>query len=157
MAWNALGSFIGKSFPILRLATQLVFFRRPSLKCSTNRGLGIDISKGPSVLIADAVKRSSIAHLFQFYPLFCEIASIPRKTPSAWVMAQTSLPRSSPIVLSANARNGKDGESPRSSIVTGTGERGEGSDDQAIELDARVLARGCLLEVGKEMGVSNLV
>jgi hypothetical protein len=41
--------------------------------------------------------------------------------------------------------------------VTGTGERGEGSDDQAIELDARVLARGCLLEVGKEMGVSNLV
>ena len=72
-------------------------------------------------------------------------------------MAQTSLPRSSPIVLSANARNGKDGESPRSSIVTGTGERGEGSDDQAIELDARVLARGCLLEVGKEMGVSNLV
>lgn len=41
--------------------------------------------------------------------------------------------------------------------MTGTGERGEWSDDQAIELDARVLARGCLLEVGKEMGVSNLV
>ncbi|OBZ73105.1 Protein MON2 [Grifola frondosa] len=36
----------------------------------------------PSQLIADAVKRSTKAHLFHFYPILCEIVSIPRKTPS---------------------------------------------------------------------------
>ncbi|KAF8879578.1 guanine nucleotide exchange factor in Golgi transport N-terminal-domain-containing protein [Infundibulicybe gibba] len=36
-------------------------------------------------LISDAVKRSSVAHLFHFYPVLCEIASMPRKTPSGWV------------------------------------------------------------------------
>ncbi|KAF8129901.1 hypothetical protein EV363DRAFT_1399707 [Boletus edulis] len=45
----------------------------------------IDPSLPPSVLIADVVKRSSVAHLFYFYPVLCEIASIPRKTPAAWV------------------------------------------------------------------------
>ncbi|KAJ7842842.1 hypothetical protein B0H14DRAFT_3868774 [Mycena olivaceomarginata] len=83
----------------------------------------IDASLSPSLLIADAVKRSSIAHLFHFYPVLCEIASTPRKTPSTWV-----LPRAAD----------KDSSS-------------EGA--EAIELDARVLARECLKEVGKEMGV----
>ncbi|KAF8198188.1 hypothetical protein K438DRAFT_1823993 [Mycena galopus ATCC 62051] len=83
----------------------------------------IDASLSPSLLIADAVKRSSIAHLFYFYPVLCEIASIPRKTPSTWVL-------------------------PRAAA-----DKGPSSEDEAIELDARVLARECLKEVGKEMGV----
>ncbi|KAJ7187153.1 hypothetical protein C8R46DRAFT_1172029 [Mycena filopes] len=83
----------------------------------------IDASLSPSLLIADAVKRSSVAHLFHFYPVLCEIASIPRKTPSSWVLART----------------GGRTSSPDSGEVT--------------ELDARVLARECLKEVGREMGV----
>jgi len=83
----------------------------------------IDASLSPSLLIADAVKRSSVAHLFHFYPVLCEIASIPRKTPSSWVLSRVPDKSSSP-----------DG-------------------DEATELDARVLARECLKEVGREMGV----
>ncbi|KAJ7026944.1 hypothetical protein C8F04DRAFT_1008614 [Mycena alexandri] len=83
----------------------------------------IAASLGPSLLIADAVKRSSVAHLFHFYPVLCEIASIPRKTPSSWVLA----------------RLGDKTSSPDSGEVT--------------ELDARVLTRECLKEVGREMGV----
>ncbi|KAF7340848.1 Protein MON2 [Mycena sanguinolenta] len=83
----------------------------------------IDASLSPSLLIADAVKRSSIAHLFHFYPVLCEIASTPRKTPSTWVLPRPAADKAS------------------------------SSGDEAIELDARVLARECLKEVGKEMGV----
>ncbi|KAJ6523337.1 hypothetical protein B0H19DRAFT_1201883 [Mycena capillaripes] len=83
----------------------------------------IDASLSPSLLIADAVKRSSVAHLFHFYPVLCEIVSVPRKTPSTWVLSRAADKNSSP-------------------------ER-----EEAIELDARVLARECLKEVGREMGV----
>ncbi|KAJ7226681.1 hypothetical protein GGX14DRAFT_692973 [Mycena pura] len=85
----------------------------------------IDASLSPALLVADAVKRSSVAHLFHFYPVLCEIASIPRRTPSTWVL------------------------SPRA----GEGDTMEGDDD-ATELDARTLARACLKEVGREMGVA---
>ncbi|KAJ7472175.1 hypothetical protein FB451DRAFT_1351838 [Mycena latifolia] len=84
----------------------------------------IDPSLSPSLLIADAVKRSSVAHLFHFYSVLCEIASIPRKTPSSWVLSRAAGKEASP----------------------------EG--EEAAELDARVLARECLKEVGREMGVS---
>ncbi|KAG5643461.1 hypothetical protein DXG03_000893 [Asterophora parasitica] len=81
----------------------------------------IDTSLSPAEVITDAVKRSSVAHLFHFYPVLCEIASIPRKTPAAWVAA--------------------------------TRPRSVGNDQHAMPLDARELARACLREVGKEMGV----
>ncbi|KAF7290808.1 Protein MON2 [Mycena indigotica] len=45
----------------------------------------VDTALSPKELIADAVRRSRVAHLFHFYPLLCEIASIPRRTPAAWV------------------------------------------------------------------------
>lgn len=44
----------------------------------------LDPSQSPSKLVADAVSRSEIGHLFHLYPVFLEIASIPRKAPSAW-------------------------------------------------------------------------
>lgn len=99
--------------------------------------LAIDVSLPPPLLISDAVKRSSVAHLFHFYPVLCEIASIPRKTPSGWFLASPS------HRLAAKGDNGN-------TTPLGTLEQSE----QAIELDARVLARACLKEVGKEMGVS---
>ncbi|KAF9033039.1 hypothetical protein BDZ89DRAFT_1036881 [Hymenopellis radicata] len=57
----------------------------PSQHCITQPSL--DTTLTPSLLIADAVKRSSVGHLFHFYAVLCEIASIPRKTPSVWTMA----------------------------------------------------------------------
>ncbi len=89
----------------------------------------LDTSLTPSSLIADAVKRSSVAHLFHFYGVLCEIASIPRKTPSTWTISPTTA-----------------GISP----LNGHTENVNG----AVQLDARDLSRQCLKEVGKEMGVS---
>ncbi|KAF5376426.1 hypothetical protein D9615_008633 [Tricholomella constricta] len=91
----------------------------------------IDTSLSPSQNISDAVKRSSVAHLFHFYPALCEIASIPRKTPAAWVPTRTG-----------RVGNGH---------VDGKPELRETED--AVALDARTLARTCLKEIGKEMGV----
>ena len=105
----------------------------------------IDSSLPPSELIADAVKRSSVAHLFQFYHGLCDIASIPRKTPSAWVMADAPSPLSpsSPIpnreYAGADTSQGKIGTSV--------------SNGKALELDARSLARECLRTVGQELGM----
>ena len=76
-------------------------------------------------MIADAVKRSTKAHLFHFYPILCEIVAIPRKPPTAWVM--TGAHRA--------ADSGKDG--------------------LAVELDARTLVKDCLKEVGRELGVGH--
>ena len=93
----------------------------------------IETSLDPKGLITDAVRRSPKAHLFHFYHVFCEIASLPRKTPSAWL--------SSPSEPSAG-----DG---RSRIAR---EEQEETKDFA-EFDARTLARECLKAIGQEMGL----
>lgn len=93
----------------------------------------IETSLDPKSLIADAVRRSSKAHLFHFYHIFCEIASLPRKTPSAWL--------SSPPEHIAG-----DG---RSRIAQEENERTR----DFVEFDARTLARECLKAIGQEMGL----
>jgi len=97
----------------------------------------IDQSLEPAQLITDAVKRSSKAHLFHFYPILCEIVSIPRKIPTAWVMAEKHAHPLSNSAAPANA----------------SGTNGEVDGEKAVELDARSLVKECLKEVGKEMGV----
>ena len=92
--------------------------------------VALDQSLPPSTLIADAIKRSTKAHLFHFYPILCEIVSIPRKPPTAWIV-----PR--PLSSSREGSN----EEPSSSAT-------------AVELDTRILAKDCLKEVGRELGVS---
>ena len=84
---------------------------------------GPDSSLSPARLIADAVQRSTKAHLFQLYPVLCEITASPRKTPAAWMASHGTKP--------------SDGE----------------ADGAVEELDARTLARQCLNEIGKEMGM----
>ncbi|KAG1769044.1 hypothetical protein EV702DRAFT_707206 [Suillus placidus] len=97
----------------------------------------VDVSLSPSALIADVVKRSPVAHIFYFYSVLCEIASIPRKTPSAWVV-------SSPPPLETNQeRRGKFLQPHISALEEG---------DNAMEVDARTLARKALQVLGKEMG-----
>lgn len=93
----------------------------------------IETSLDPKGLITDAVRRSSKAHLFHFYHVFCEIASLPRKAPFAWL----SSPSQPPV---------GDG---RSRIAQ---EEQEETKDFA-EFDARTLARECLKSIGREMGL----
>lgn len=90
------------------------------------------------LVVADAVKRSSIAHLFHFYSVLVEIASKPRRTP---VMA-----------VSSDARNGK--KSTRKQKTSGVADGGQQEPEKIVELDARVLARTCLKEMGKEISMS---
>ncbi|PFH47539.1 hypothetical protein AMATHDRAFT_151886 [Amanita thiersii Skay4041] len=90
-----------------------------------------DIPITPSQLVADAVKRSCVAHLFHMYPVLCEIASKPRKVPAMPVIA---------LERSDGSRDGVDGG-------------GAGRQQVVLELDARMLARACLREIGKEMGL----
>ncbi|KAI0656026.1 hypothetical protein C8Q70DRAFT_922126 [Cubamyces menziesii] len=98
----------------------------------------IDQSLSPSELIADAVKRSTKAHLFHFYPILCEIVAIPRKTPTAWILSNAPRTATAPVETSTGAVEA-------ASDVTNEG--------QAVELDARVLVKECLKEIGKELGV----
>lgn len=97
--------------------------------------LAVDPSLSPSALIADVVQRSSVAHLFYFYPILCEIASIPRKTPAAWVLT-------SPVVGVRD--QGERGTQGRIGVPEGGG--------KVVEVDARGLAKECLRVLGKEMG-----
>ena len=116
------------------------FLSLPFVHRSAVRLLDNLLSQTTRQLIADSVKRSTIAHLFHFYPLLCEIVSIPRKTPFFWTQQQRS-GQKPPIRHGENYVNGKE-----------TGEVfGEG-DWITVGLDARDLARDCLKEIGKEMG-----
>ena len=83
----------------------------------------------PSDLIADSVKRSTIAHLFHFYSVLSDIASTPGRTPTIWMSKSTA-------------------------YSTGAPDQGAGQED-ILEVDARTLARGCLKAIGGEMGVSS--
>jgi hypothetical protein len=91
----------------------------------------------PSKLISDSVKRSSVAHLFHFYTSLCEIASIPGRTPTAWVS------KSSTSLSAADRKQGLE-----------TKMTADEYSHDVSEIDARKLARDCLKAVGKEMGVS---
>ncbi|KAI1793675.1 hypothetical protein LXA43DRAFT_971708 [Ganoderma leucocontextum] len=93
---------------------------------------GMDQSLPPSTLIADAIKRSTKAHLFHIYPVLCEIVSIPRKPPTVWVLPGSR--------SSSHDPRGSLNEESSSSVP-------------AVELDARTLAKDCLKEVGRELGV----
>ncbi|KAG0696480.1 hypothetical protein DFH29DRAFT_1025466 [Suillus ampliporus] len=97
----------------------------------------VDVTLSPSALIADVVRRSPVAHLFYFYSVLCEIASIPRKTPSAWVITNSSPPET-------------DQERGGNSVQSHIGALEKGGD--AMEVDARTLAREALKVLGKEMG-----
>ncbi|KAG1789692.1 uncharacterized protein HD556DRAFT_1433599 [Suillus plorans] len=78
-----------------------------------------------------------VAHIFYFYSVLCEIASIPRKMPSTWVIMNSSL---------SETNQERRGNVLRHHI----GALEEGGD--AMEIDARTLARKALQILGKEMG-----
>jgi hypothetical protein len=97
----------------------------------------------PSGLIADAVKHSSRGHVFHFYTLLCEIASVLRKPPNAWIAADR--------VVATNKKKQENGGQLSAHAASGAG---SGVDHgYVLSFDARVLARECLKEVGREFGV----
>jgi hypothetical protein len=53
----------------------------------TPRCSAIDVSLPSAALIADAVRRSTKAHLFELYPVLCEIATSSR-TAIAWIASE---------------------------------------------------------------------
>ena len=99
--------------------------------------LAVDTSLPASEIIADSVRRSSRAHVFHFYALLCEIVSVPRKAPNAWVMAERLAP------------GGKSKDKDEGPIAV----RVHHPLGRLVSLDARALARECLKEVGRELGV----
>jgi hypothetical protein len=108
----------------------------------------VDTSLRPAELIADSVKRSSRAHMFHFYSLLCEIASVPRKAPSAWISADRLA-----VLSGAPAEREKETET----AATGRTHHPSSSRSGAghlVSFDGRELARECLKEVGRELGVS---
>lgn len=88
--------------------------------------------------MADVVKRSPAAILFQFYTTLCEIASIPRRTPSAWALTNGTHKN--------NSNHLKEDSRIKTNRPTDV--------EDITELDARVLARNCLKIIGQEMGVA---
>ncbi|KAF7416059.1 hypothetical protein PC9H_002319 [Pleurotus ostreatus] len=112
----------------------------------------IDTTLPPSELVADAVKRSTVAHLFHMYDLLCDIAAIPRKPPSTWVSipqaksASSSVGRIPMPTTTSPSSISQLGETTRASKLSRGG--------AVVEMDARTLARECLKIIGKELGVS---
>lgn len=98
--------------------------------------VALDMKMGASLMVSDAVKRSPLAHLFYFYPVLCEIASLPGKTPSAWIRQTTG----------RSLSNG--GGQYQNGVAGGM------VDGVVVEIDARGLAKKCLRLVGKEMGAA---
>ncbi|KAL4066352.1 hypothetical protein V8B97DRAFT_2111374 [Scleroderma yunnanense] len=96
----------------------------------------IDPTLSPSMLIADIVRRSSVAHLFHFYAILCEISSIPRQTPSTWMLS----PPVSPPPMCARVKAQAEGPSI------------DGVCKEVTVVDARGLAKECLKVLGREIG-----
>ncbi|PPQ71802.1 hypothetical protein CVT26_007726 [Gymnopilus dilepis] len=120
----------------------------PTKYCVTQPSIGQDlpIPDNPQDLVADSVKRSTVAHLFHFYSILCEISSIPRRSPSDI--------RGSSELASLQAKNAR---TLISSIeVNGkVPPRKDGHLENGItSLDARTVAKDCLKVIGKELGVS---
>ena len=125
----------------------------------------LDTPPTPRELVSDSIKRSTVAHLFHFYPVLCEIASIPRHSPTAWVQASTL--NFHEINYDNNGQHERDDGRAKGKLqkqenktqaeavdatVTATADEDVKGD---VELNARTLARDCLKELGREMGISN--
>jgi protein MON2 len=111
----------------------------------------LDPKLTPSQLIPVAIQRSPVAHLFHFYPLLCEIAALPTKPPSAWVVPSISSVNETATVQEQPAGSAEllneVYEAKRSSIGITLGGKVE-----AVEVNSRQLSRDCLIAIGRELG-----
>ena len=133
----------------------------------------LDTTPTPRELVSDSIKRSTVAHLFHFYPVLCEIASIPRRSPTAWVLqaSASDFDNNNKVNRGKHERDDSKGKGKLQKKESSNKEKstravadsaaaaaviadGDVKGD-VVELDARTLARDCLKELGREMGVSN--
>ncbi len=92
------------------------------------------------------MKRSSRAHIFHFYSLLCEIASVSRKVPNAWISAdRLTVSPGGPVEKEKKETADRTHHPSSSGPGPGPG--------HLVSFDARKLARECLKEVGRELGV----
>ncbi|KAI0048499.1 hypothetical protein FA95DRAFT_1517415 [Auriscalpium vulgare] len=106
----------------------------------------VDTSLPPSALIADSAKRSTRGHLFHFYTVLAEIASVPRKAPSAWVVSDQ-------LFADTDREDARGGSADAHAHAGSRIAAGGLAAGRITALDARALARECLKEVGRELGV----
>ncbi|KAF8874390.1 hypothetical protein CPB84DRAFT_1817905 [Gymnopilus junonius] len=115
----------------------------PSKYCVNQPSKDIPIPETPQELVADSVKRSTVAHLFHFYPVLCEIGSIPRRSPSDI--------QGSGDLASLHAKDARTLVEVNGKVAH---DKENGKESDLAHLDARKLAQECLKAVGKELGVS---
>jgi len=121
--------------------------RYDSIALNSELGNDLAIPATPQTLIADSIKRSTVGHLFHFYPILCEISALPKKAPSAWISAGDWDYTHGRKEVTQKLGHGEPKSpsqvhpQPQDSV-------------KSREVDARSLARDCLRELGKEMGVS---
>ena len=84
--------------------------------------------------------------MFHFYSLLCEIASVPRKAPSTWISADR---------LSLSGVSAEKEKKEMETVATGRAHHPSSrpGPGHIVSFDARELARECLKEVGRELGV----
>lgn len=107
-----------------------------SVKRVSVLGTEMPVPQTTKELFSDSAKRSTLGHLFHFYPLLCEIASLSHRSPSYWVQNRSR--RS----LSVKSGKGEDNQAP------------DLQESVAVERDGRQLAMECLKQIGREMGLS---
>lgn len=139
-----MGCFIRQSLRRKPITPRHAFVAsEPSSSHSNVRpSVAVDSTLSSQALIADATKRSPHAHLFHFYTLLYEIATVPRTTPSAWVVPLSTTSFGQPMTP-PESLNGRNGVASTPSSTT---------PPNAVEVDARQLAKACLREIGKEIG-----
>lgn len=91
-------------------------------------------------------QRSTLGHLFHFYPLLLDIATLPNKPPILWMMPSLNDVGGTLTTQTENPLgNNGDGTTPRIGTILG-------GKSEPVEVDSRRLAGRCLEILGKEFG-----
>ena len=142
MAWVVACCFIGFAVPALLGTARLAFPNTTTKDANRSESPAVESTSSPTLLFAEASKRSTRAHLLQLYSPLCRLATLPRKPPVAWL--------NSVITTDAESDFSSAPETPATPSVIG---RSTSKKHGGEELDARALATLCLEEIGREIGV----
>lgn len=97
-------------------------------------------------------QHSTLGHLFHFYPLLLEIATLPNKPPTLWMMpALNDLGETITIQAETPLKDDEEEHEASSSSLAHVG-TSLGGKVEPVEVDSRRLAGECLRILGKEFG-----
>jgi len=129
--------------PVIRLRWSTIYLVRASLSFiipEPNDLLAVDISLSHTELLANISKRGNRAHLFQLYPLLCQIATTRRKGSVVWLIH-----RNTPLTPASSPRRSDNDETPLDPKLLLP-------HYSLMDLTANQLATMCLEEIGLELG-----